>query len=201
MTFYEQLQTAAVSLGANWLVDFGALNIVGVRNTVELDANSFNDLVCIAYMSRTYGPCVLICEATTDPGIYWRKNLANVKGTAVLPRGHHKRLWCLGKHQGKYVALVQSSPVGVLRDRNRDSKIDLNGVLDVGMHGIALHRANEHVESKQVDKWSAGCQVIASPAQYDRVIELAHTHARTLGNSFDYTLVHDVDIGLKWGGK
>lgn len=199
MTFYEQLRAAAVALGATWNSAEGAINIVGVRNTVDPHSNKFNDLICVAYSSKRLGDTVLICEGTTDPGIYWRENLANVKGTAVLVRGYHPRLWRLGKHQNKYIALVQQSPVTVWRDANRDRFVDIGEAQQTGMFGINLHRANEFVESKQVDKWSAGCQVVADPEQFARVLKLAQTHADLHGNSFDYTLLHDVDVGLKWG--
>ena len=92
---------------------------MGVRNTHDLHSNKFNDLICVAYTSVKFGPMVLICESTTEPGVYWRNNLANVSGTAVLTRGHHKGLWKLGKHQGKYEALVQAAPVTVWRDAIR----------------------------------------------------------------------------------
>lgn len=201
MTFYDQLRAAAIALGAQWCEEERAINIVGVRNTDEVNANKFNDLICVAYTSHKFGHSVLICEASTDPGLYWRNNLANVKGTAILPRGHYKRLWRIGKHQGKYTALVQLSPVAVWRDANRDSKIETGTVLDTGMHGIALHRAGEFVKSILVDKWSAGCQVVAAPNEFAQLMNLAHGHAEKFANAFDYTLLHDVDVGLNWGSK
>lgn len=201
MTFYDLLRAAAVALGAQWQGEDGAINIVGVRNTYEINSNKFNDLICVAYTSQKYGHSVLICEATTDPGLYWRSNLANVKGTAILPRGHYKRMWRIGKHLGKYTALVQLTPVAVWRDANRDSKIDIGTVLDTGMHGIALHRAGEFVKSILVDKWSAGCQVVADPKSYAQLLNLAHAHAEKFGNFFDYTLLDDVDVKLNWGSK
>ena len=199
MTFYEQLRAAAVALGAAWNSAEGAINIVGVRNTVDLHSNKFNDLICVAYTSDSYGPSVLICEGTTDPGVYWRTNLANVNGTAVLIRGHHKRLWKHGMHQGKYEALVQLSPVTVWRDAGRDEMLDIGEAQQTGMFGINLHRAGEFVTSKLVDKWSAGCQVVASPKQFNQLLMLAKYHGKLFGNVFDYTLLHDVDVGLKWG--
>jgi hypothetical protein len=199
MTFYDQLRNATVAMNAKWNSGAGAINIVGVRNTYDSNSNKFNDLICVAYASERLGHTVLICEGTTDPGVYWRSNLANVSGTAVLVRGHHKRLWKLGKHQGKYTALVQQSPVTVWRDSNRDRFIDIGEAQQTGMFGINLHRANEFVESTLVDKWSAGCQVVASPKQFAQLVWLAAEHARLFGNSFDYTLLHDSDVGLKWG--
>lgn len=199
MTFYDQLRDACIALGANWSTEGGAINLVGVRNTHSPHSNKFNDLICAAYISKQFGDIVLICEGTTDPGVYWRSNLANVNGTAVLVRGHHKKLWKIGKHQGKYTALVQQSPVTVWRDVNRDQNIDIGGAQQTGMFGINLHRAGEFIESKLVDKWSAGCQVIASPKQFVQLLDLAEIHARDFGNSFNYTLLDDTDVGLNWG--
>ena len=48
---------------------------------------------------------------TTDPGAYYLKHPLNVKGTAILSEGQHRGLFKLGKHRGKYAALVQAKPV------------------------------------------------------------------------------------------
>ena len=82
------------------------LNIVGIR-TKDMEANSFNDFIAVAYKDRGLWE-LMVYEATTDPGVYWRKHPMNRKGTAVLVPGQHRRCYKLGRHQGKYEALVQA---------------------------------------------------------------------------------------------
>ena len=49
----------------------------------------------------------------------------------------------------------------VYRGNNKDNKVDAGGPIDSGWHGINIHRASSSWQSKQVNKWSAGCQVLA----------------------------------------
>lgn len=163
------------------------LNLVGIRNTRDLHANTFNDLFCVAFQVR--GQTKLLQYAcTTDPGIYYRQNPINVNGTAILPPGQYPGMWEIGKHQGQYPALVQRIPVTVIRDRNRDASLNLNATTDTGLFGINCHRAREHGTSTQVDKWSAGCQVIANGGHFAELMQCAQRAAQIHGNSFTYTL-------------
>ena len=48
----------------------------------------------------------------------------NTMGTAaVVANRQYKGLWALGKHKGKYEALVQVSEVAVHRDNDLNSKV------------------------------------------------------------------------------
>lgn len=163
------------------------LNLVGIRNTRDLHANTFNDLFCVAFQVR--GQTKLLQYAcTTDPGIYYRQNPINVNGTAILPAGQHRNLWKIGKHLGQYVALVQNAAVTVIRDPNADKTLDFANGTETGYFGINCHRAREHGTSVQVDKWSAGCQVLASGADFGELMSYATRAAEIYGNSFTYTL-------------
>ncbi|WP_440589564.1 hypothetical protein [Pseudoalteromonas luteoviolacea] len=166
------------------------LNIIGVR-AANTRANTFNDVICVLYQQDKKWQLKLY-KATTDAGTYWRKNPMNIDGTAVLVPGQHRSLWKLGYHQGKYRALVQNKPVIVLRDNDKNDEIetDYRSVeLQEGYFGINCHRASAHIESKRVDKWSAGCQVFANPNEYNEFIELCVHSAASYGNTFSYTLL------------
>ena len=65
-----------------------------------------------------------------------------------------------------------------------------------GIYGINIHRATsrEGGKSVQIDKWSAGCQVIAANADFKLFMELVNKAAKLYGNSFTYTLVESNDI-------
>ena len=63
------------------------------------------------------------------------------------------------------------------------------------MFGINIHRAGTFINgSTQIDKWSAGCQVLSKESDFNLLMGLAEK-ARTLyGNSFTYTLIESRDI-------
>ena len=134
---------------------------------------------------------------TTDPGKYWLENPINPKGTAILVPGQYPGTWKLGKHQGKYEALVQRKPVKVWRDNNKDSIIDYpyaHAEVSEGYFGINIHRSNPYDKSYIVDKWSAGCQVFQAVDDYKEFMGLCKSSADLYGNSFSYTLVTEEEL-------
>lgn len=169
------------------------LNLFGVR-TNDTGANTFNDWVGALYLS--HGVWNLFAfPATTDPGLYWRHHPMNVNGTALLKPGQYRSAWRVGFHQGKYEALVQSKPVVVYRDADRNSQVTPDEFsVQEGLFGINIHRASRHAPSTTVGKWSAGCQVLQDPAQFAFLMELAHLSADRYGNHFTYTLLTESDF-------
>jgi len=166
------------------------LNLVGIR-TKEEHSNAFNDWMVIFWKYAGEWNSMTF-PITTDPGLFWREFPINIKGTAVLKEGQYRGMWKLAKHQGKYDALCQRKPCTVLRDGNKDGKIDFTGEEDTGLFGINHHRAGS--SSTQVDKWSAGCQVQPSRALYDIEMSIFKASADIWGNSFTYTLIHERDL-------
>ena len=64
------------------------LNIIGIRAD-DRKSNTFNDLICLLY--KTDGRWVLRkYAATTDPGLYYRQNPLNPRGTAILKDGYYR---------------------------------------------------------------------------------------------------------------
>lgn len=169
------------------------LNIVAIR-TRELKANRFDDFLTVFY--RMHGEWIFnLFKCSTDPGTYWLENPMSNLGTAILKEGQYRNAYRLGKHRGKYAALIQNSPLTVIRDANRDGFLDLNsGIERTGYFGINIHRASAHNESIQVDKWSAGCQVLCDPNQYEFFIKLCRRGKEAFGNSFTYTLLNENDF-------
>lgn len=168
------------------------LNLIGVR-TKDDSSNKFNDWFCV-YFKVDGAEQFIAFPATTDPGLYWRRNPMSVLGTAILTPGQHRGMWKLGLHRGDYRALVQRKPVTVFRDNDSDDTLDFDVPTETGLFGINGHRATKHGESKQVDKWSAGCQVIADSCDYDLLICLCEIAAIKYGNSFTYTLLEEGDL-------
>jgi hypothetical protein len=171
------------------------INIVGVRRDNQ-GSNTFDDFLLLMYreeelmVTRRY-------QITTDPGKYWLLNPLNPKGTAVLKPGQYRSTWQLGKHQGKYEALVQRKPVQVYRDNNKDEVIDYDSMttmVDEGYFGINIHRSNPYDQSYTINKWSAGCQVFKKIEEYNKFIQTCKDSAKIYGNGFTYTLITEKDL-------
>jgi len=165
------------------------LNIFGIRKN-ETKPNSFDDLICLAYKvdDKEY---MKIYQATTDPGTYWLKNPSNVNGTAILVPGQYKKAFKIGYHQGKYEALKQNTKFKVYRDNDRNNVLNFSAPIYEGSSfGINIHRAtaNDGQKSVQVDKWSAGCQVIAAKDDFDEFMNIIRKSAKLYGDVFTYTL-------------
>lgn len=195
----EQIEATIKSKGYRWF-DVGDynLNIVGVRNsnTHGVVTNKFDDKITVSYNE---GGVVKYFEftATTDPGSHWERNLLNEDGVAILVPGQYRGSHTIGLHQGKYEALKQKKAVKVYRDKNKDGKYDTTPQnIQEGIFGINIHRATarEGGESTQVDKWSAGCQVIANNDSFEKFMTIVKESAKLYGNAFTYTLIESKDI-------
>ena len=171
------------------------INIIGVRRDNQ-GSNTFDDFLLVMYREEE----LMVTHRypiTTDPGKYWLMNPMNPKGTAILAPGQYRSTWKLGKHQGKYEALVQRKPVKVYRDNNKDEIIDYNNLsltLDQGYFGINIHRSTPYDQSYVINKWSAGCQVFKRVEDYNKFMELCQDSAKIYGNSFTYTLIQEKDL-------
>jgi len=195
----EQIKKAVEAKGYKWFEggDYN-LNIVGVRNseTNGQVTNKFDDKLTVSYSVN--GELKFHeFDATTDPGSHWEKNLLNEDGVAILVPNQYRGSHEIRLHQGKYEAICQKKPVKVYRDNNMDGKYDmLEENIKEGIFGINIHRAtaNEGGKSTQIDKWSAGCQVIAANDDFKLLMELAHKAKGLYGNSFTYTLIESKDI-------
>ena len=197
----EQIQDAVKAKGYKWFTsDNYDVNIVGVRNadTNNEVTNRFDDHLTISYKNEN-GEWNFHCfDATTDPGSHWtEKQLLNKNGVAILKEGQYRGSHKIGLHQGKYEALRQKKPLKVYRDGDRDDTYDfIEENVHEGIYGINFHRATarEGGKSVQVDKWSAGCQVIAANDDFKLFMEICRKARDVWGNSFTYTLINSNDI-------
>lgn len=168
------------------------LNLVGIRRMNGV-VNTFDDLLlCIQWDGKDFQFTKSKC--TTEPGQYWLDNPMEKEGAAILVPGQYLDCWKLGLHQGKYKALVQARRVKVYRDGNRDKVFDEHPeTAQDGIFGINIHRASPAGESVQVDKWSAGCQVLAKNTDFDALILSAEA---TKKEFFTYSLIRESDFYL-----
>lgn len=165
------------------------LNIVGIRSRSILP-NRFDDEIHVFYKSNPRKWAYHIFKATTDPGTFWLKNPMQPQGTAILAQGQYANSYQIGMHLGKYKALVQVAPVAIMRDYDRNAKLDfLNGKMENGIYGINIHRAMSQGKTKVIDKFSAGCQVFKSADDFNLFMELCEHHRQLYANRFTYTLL------------
>jgi len=178
------------------------LNIVGVRNsdTKNEVTNRFDDKITLSY--KVNGKWKFHCfDCTTDPGTHWVENIMRKDGVAILKPGQYRGSHIIRKHQGRYEALGQDRPVSVYRDDNRDQWYNLyDSAVHTGMFGINIHRATKYAgkKSSQVDKWSAGCQVIAANDDWKLFMKICRKSRDEWGNRFTYTLLESKDILHSW---
>ena len=198
----EQIETAVKAKGYVWFEDPTNkgydVNIVGVRNNATKGrvTNAFDDHITISYKidGEWYFECF---KCTTDPGTHWVENIMRKEGVAILKPGQYRGSHKLRLHAGKYLALGQQKPVKVYRDNNRDGKYDLiEESVQEGLFGINIHRATGRSggTSTRVDKWSAGCQVIAKNDDWHCFLDICMTAREIWGNNFTYTLIESNDI-------
>ena len=196
----EQVEAAVKAKDYKWFEtgDYN-VNIVGIRNmtTGTRITNKFDDHITISYKDE--GEWKFHCyECTTDPGDDWMDSPMNSKGTAILVPGQYRGSHKLRLHQGRYLALGQQKNVMVYRDRDKDGQYDFNpDTIDEGLFGINIHRATKYAgkTSTYVDKWSAGCQVIASNDNWHAFLDICQTARDKWSNNFTYTLLESTDIG------
>lgn len=164
------------------------LNIFGIRNS-DLQSSKFNDIVGVTY--KVDGKWKLFkADATTDPGTYYRTNLMNVDGTAIMAPDQYRGAYTIGMHRGKYEALRQKKPMKYWRDSNHDGKLDLGGKVWEEIAYTNIHRATAATGgvSLETSNFSAGCQVIASQPKWVEFMNLAYKARDIFGSSFTYTL-------------
>ena len=194
----EQVKAAVLSKGYEWFKKgYYNLNIVGIRNSETGDrvTNKFDDCITVSFKTKKYGWHFSCYKATTDPGQHWVANLLNPKGTAILVPGQYRGSHVIGYHQGKYKALRQVKPLPVYRDSNKDMIYDWKPeTIQTGLFGINIHRASKWGVSKLIDRWSAGCQVIASTHDFNDFMITAEKSSLIWGNSFTYTLIESSEI-------
>lgn len=171
------------------------LNIIGVRSeNLNKITNKFDDYLVLIYNTRCKGH-ICIYPITTEPGIYYMNKPMNPKGSAILVPGQYRGCWKIGKHKGKYDALVQCKPIKVYRDNIRNQVYDLSPEkIDEGLFGINIHKSSDYRSPKYVDQFSAGCQVFQNVGDFNKFIALCKKQRDNFGNSFTYTLLNEREL-------
>ena len=197
----EQIKDVMDSKGYKYFTgDNYDVNIIGIRNsdTGNRVTNKFDDIMTISYKDEDGDWNYHEYGCTTDPGDDWVDNpMSPDKGCAVLKPGQYRGSHKIRLHGGKYTALGQKKPLTVYRDRNKNDRYEFDeSTADTGVFGINIHRATKYAgkTSTNVDKWSAGCQVIASNDNWMAFLGICQTAREVHGNSFSYTLIESKDL-------
>ena len=174
----DDLKFQFAKLNYKWL----PFHIVGIRSDAN-NPDKFDDLIGLIEKDN-----LVLFSGTTNPGTHWLKNLLNPKGAALLKPNQYLNTYQLGLHQGKYTALCQRKPVTVYRDANKNGIAEETAVTDTGLFGINIHRANPSAVSNIIDKWSAGCQVLNDPIDFNFLIKRCKESGL---KEFTYTLLKE----------
>jgi hypothetical protein len=168
------------------------LNLIGVRNDIQ-KPERFDDAILAVYRDESERWQVETFQSTTDPGLYWLRNPMRDAGTAILCPGQYPGCYRIGTHQ-HYKALEQIGNMTYVRDDDQDDRLDLalmhkKGQPFTDVIATNLHRADDTERSEYNYKWSAGCQVIADPEEFEMLLSICHDSAKIFGNRFTYTLL------------
>lgn len=177
----EMLYVMINEIGGVVFTDPYLLNIVAIRDLDNPD--EWNDTLIYFYFDNKKSTHIkYVTEFTTDPGLKYLKSPMNASGTAIVVEGWYRKLWKLGKHKGKYDALVQNTPIKIYRDYNKDSKLDTDpNSIETGIFGINLHHASQYNSAEEVGAWSAGCLVIRDFddwLDFMKAVHLCYSHGQ-----------------------
>lgn len=191
---WPELRAEFTHLGYPWFGSPLSLNLFGIR-AANPRAGCFDDTIGLAWIDLDGHQQLLQFPATTDPGAYYLTHPLNSSGTAILAPGHYPAMYRPGLHRGRYRALVQAGPCTVIRDRNRDDRLDFTGRRQTGWFGINLHRAAARGTTLTVGPHSAGCQVVQRAADLSAILALVDLQAKHLGTpQVSYTLFYEPEL-------
>jgi hypothetical protein len=171
------------------------LNVVGIRNPATTVPEKFQDEIAYFYFDDNENPIGKVAVGTTSPSVYFLNNPMADAGTAILKQGQYKDTYKIGLHKGKYEALVQSKPVTVIRDNDRNSYLNFFAKTETGLYGINIHRATIGKEDATViSQDSAGCQVFQNESDFQAMMNMARQSKNKYGNNFTYTIIDKKQI-------
>jgi len=180
-----------------WLNKWGFKGADGKKLSEDGSAGKNTDYALQQYNSKVGKEVINIFQNTTNPGAYWMNNPMSKLGTAILKPGQWVDCWSRGFHQQKadHRALVQTAKITVYRDNNKDSYYQLNeNQVETGLFGINIHGSGKLAPSKQIGKWSAGCQVFSNWENKEFVMDICDNYVKATNNKFTYTLINEKDL-------
>lgn len=197
----EKLKEVYKKKGYSYDDNENVVNLFGIRST-NSQSDKFDDIV--GFFVKYQGEDKFFqFKATTDPGKNWLLTPMRKEGTAILVPGQYKDFVKVGRHK-TYEALEQIGKGRYVRDNNKDSILDFSLYRDpIKLAALSfweniksnIHRASEWKIVNLVGLYSAACQVIQDPKDFQTLLrycknQLTHGWA----NQFDYTLFEEQDF-------
>ena len=163
------------------------LNIIGVR-AAPGTPNRFDVHIFCVYRRHSGGPFQIFCApCTTDPGLYWLENGPR-DGTAVMKPGQYRGAYQIGEHRDSEALVQTGAKVTVYRVDEKSRWPYPGADEESGYFGIQIHDAGKRSPS-EVDKWSAGCQVLRHRSDMRELVRLCSISQDRYGPFFTYTLM------------
>lgn len=203
VTLIERVRRLYSNMGGQWNPEF---NIIGIQDESGMKQDVWNDYIIACYNTND-GWKFMACKSTTNPSVYWtskknqRKAGFDGHGAAHMRYGFHKNIWVVGKHRGKYLALVQhGNKVHIWRDANENFKDDDEaelrkmGISNKGYFGINLHHGGN---ARKIGLYSAGCQVINRVLRQRAFMKVLKKNKKYQQNSkakYSYLLIEINDV-------
>lgn len=189
MILYQDIRSLHKRKEYNWRDGINELNPFGIRSK-DMLVDEFNDTLGVAYIDNFGNQQCLVFKGTTKPGYYWlKKKMGNVNGTFILCPGFYEDCWRLGKHKGRYDALIQKG-TGIFkgwRDNDSDGELDYSGDIYDDVTGLNWHTTSFDHEIERVNAYSAGCQVNKDDLDHLVLIALWKKHFENY-KTIDYAL-------------
>lgn len=160
-----------------WLINYfqehrysiDEFTFIGIRDSKDQEKDVINDYLGYLMLGE-----IFLTKGTTEPGVYWVKDKAerNKQGTFHLLEGFHNKIWCFGTHKG-YEALTNTypycKPTKGWRDANYNFTKDNKDIVVCDYFGINFHRMHPIQIVDKIGKYSAGCQVVQNPKDFEYI--------------------------------
>lgn len=165
-------------------------------NPIPNTPDVFNDRFLVI---KRDGTILHNATCTSEPGKFYTMNPLNPNGAARIAITQHVDVWSIGTHKNQKGALVQTAPITVWRDGNRDY-MRAGDKSFTGMFGINIHTtsASGGASPTTVGKWSAGCVVLRfSSFFYDKLVPLWRDYRNSFGvqpGRFSLTVIDTSDF-------
>ena len=202
----DALKKTVKALNYKWFED--RPNIIGIRTKIEVP-DVFNDLLAIVYKENGVEVMKVFC-ITTDPGVFYQKNLLNSQGCAIVEPGQWLDAYSCGYHKGydgtkmnpktltpypAHRALILTGHIMIKRDADKDGVAGNSGVVVKGDGtGCNIHGAMRADVTRTIGPWSAGCQVFAAWKEKEAFMDICEKYRTFVHNKFTYTLIKEDQI-------
>lgn len=220
---YDRVKAAVLKKGYKWYGNEMEINVVGVRNVNGQQAttggvkhpitNKFNDILILAWIENGVRNAEAY-PATTVPGAGFTKSNnrkfnagdLNPNGTGTMREQQHLAHWYVSTYKGN-PAMRPTRNVPAHRDNNYTDEWMLllespakktPGLFQDGA-GMLIHNSGNYgdAKTKEVNNWSAGCQVLANFAQTNRLVALCEKSVKaTKQKALPYSLIKSTEITL-----